>query len=218
VDLDYWLPRPSAPTSAALRDRFDDVLESALANGPDRPADYRLDAPKWQFLCHVADRGDHVLHGSGNPGITEFMPRSPRDMTEFGARHAVYAAADGLWPIFYATLDRERVRLSMCNGCVHTDGGARYYFSISAPALARRPWRTGTVYLLPSGTFELEPSDGEIRSVQAAGPVPVRPVAKFTVTPADFPFLHDVHGHDDEALTARALADPHGFPWHVPSA
>jgi hypothetical protein len=44
----------------------------------------------------------------------------------------VYAAADGLWPIFYTVLDRERVRLSMGNGCVRTDAGARYYFSISA--------------------------------------------------------------------------------------
>ncbi|MFJ1763194.1 hypothetical protein ACIOD2_22975 [Amycolatopsis sp. NPDC088138] len=216
MDLDYWLPRPSVPTPAALRDQFDDVLERALAHGPDRPAEYRLDAPIWQFLCHVADRGDHVLHGSGNPGITEFTPRSPRDLTEFGAQHAVYAAADGLWPIFYAILDREHVRLSMCNGCVHTDSGARYHFSISAPALARRPWRTGTVYLLPSGTFALEPPNGEVRSVQAASPAPVRPAAKFTVTPHDFPFLDDVHGHDDEALTARALADPDGFPWHLP--
>jgi hypothetical protein len=39
--------------------------------------DCRLDAPKWQFLCHVADRGDHVLHGSGNPGITELRRAAP---------------------------------------------------------------------------------------------------------------------------------------------
>jgi hypothetical protein len=120
--------RPGLPRRAFA------VFPAGKVETVDRPAGYRLDAPIWPFLCHVADRGDHVLHGSGNPGITEFTPRSPRDMTEFGAQHAVYAAADGLWPIFSAILDREHVRLSMCNGCVHTDDGARYHFSISAPA------------------------------------------------------------------------------------
>lgn len=211
----YWLPRPTAPTSAALRDQFDEVLDSALAAGPDRPADYRLDAPKWQFLCHVADRVDYVLHGSGNPGISEFTPGRPRDLTEFGGRLAVFAAVDGVWPMFYAVLDRDRVPLSMCNGCVKAGDETRYYFSISAPALEQRPWRTGTVYLLPSATFDLESAKGEIRSAQAASPVSVRPLAKFTVAPDDFPFLGDVHGHEDEELAARAAADPDGFPWHV---
>ena len=213
----YWLPRPVVPTSPALRAEFDEVLDRAIAAGPDRPIDYRVDAPKWQFLCHAADRAEHVLHGSGDPGITEFTPRTPDDPTAFGGRHAVFAAADGVWPIFYAVLDRARVPL-MCNGCVRSGGEARYYFSISAPALALQPWRTGTVYLLPAATFELEPPKGAIRSVQAASPVPVRPVAKLTVGPDDFPFRHAVHGHVDEELAARVAADPDGFPWHEPAS
>ncbi|WP_328648215.1 hypothetical protein OHS58_11520 [Amycolatopsis sp. NBC_00348] len=214
----YWLRRPAAPTSESLRARFDALLDEALAAGPEHPIDYRLDAPKWQFLCHAADRGDHVLHGSGRPGITEFTPRRPPDMTEFGSRLAVFAAADGIWPMFYAVLDRDSGPVSMCNGCARVGGEARYHFSISAPALARQPWRSGTVYLLPAATFDLEPPTGEARSMQAASPVPVRPLAKLTVEPADFPFRDDVHGHDDAELTARAKADPDGFPWHVPAS
>ncbi|GAB2768504.1 hypothetical protein [Amycolatopsis magusensis] len=213
---DYWLHRPVVPTTAALREQFDELLDGALAAGPDRPIDYRVDAPKWQFLCHAADRADFVLHGSGDPGITEFVPRRPPDLTDFGSRLAVFAAADGIWPMFYAILDRTGTPVSMCNGCVRVGEQARYHFSISSPALQRRPWRTGTVYLLPATTFESEPVTGEIRSAQAASPVPVRPVAKLTVHPEDFPFLHDVHGHHDAELLARAAADPDGFPWHEP--
>ncbi|MFI7122762.1 hypothetical protein [Amycolatopsis sp. NPDC049868] len=213
---DYWLRRPVMPTSAALRERFDEMLDEAIAAGPDRPAGYHVDAPKWQFLCHVADRADFVLHGSGDPDIAEFVPRRPPDITDFGSRHAVFAAADGIWPMFYAILDRDSAPVSMCNACVRAGGEARYHFSISAPALARRPWRAGTVYLLPAATFELEPADGDIRPTQAASPVPVRPVAKLTVRPEDFPFLGDVHGHVDAELLARAAAAPDGFPWHEP--
>jgi hypothetical protein len=219
VDLpDYWLPRPVAPVSAALHERFDELLDEALAAGPDHPVDYRLDAPKWQFLCHAADRSDYVLHGSGNPGIAEFEPRRPQDLSEFGGRLAVFAATDGIWPMFYAILDRDNVPMGMCNACFRNSDGVYYYFSISASALRLRPWRTGTVYLLPSATFDLQqaPPGKEGQPAQAASPVPVRPVAKLAVGPEDFPFLHDIHGHDNEELVARATADPDGFPWHQP--
>lgn len=209
----YWLPRPPMTIPAGVRDQFDESLGEALAAGPDRPLDYRLDAPKWQFLCHVAERADYVFHGSGNPGITEFEPRQPRDFTEFGGRRAVFASTDGVWPMFYAILDRERVPMSLCNGCVRFGEEPRYYFSISAPALERQPWRTGMVYLLPSATFELEPPTGRMRPAQAASAAPVRPVAKLAVGPEDFPFLHLIRGHDDQRLAARAAADPTGFPW-----
>lgn len=61
-------------------------------------------------------RASFVLHGSGNPGIAEFVPRQPLDLTDFGSRLAVFAATDGLWPMFYAILDRDSMPLSMCNG------------------------------------------------------------------------------------------------------
>jgi hypothetical protein len=33
------------------------------------------------------------------------------------------------------------------------------------------------------------------------------------VGPEDFPFLNQIHGHNDEKLAKRASADPNGFPW-----
>lgn len=207
---------------------FDRLLEQALTHGPECPIDYRLDVPKWQFLCHAAERGNLVLHGSGGPGIELFEPRQPADSLEFSNRRAVFAAVDGIWPVYFAVLDRERCPMMLCNACVRVClatgelGAPYYFFSISDTALARRPWRAGMVYLLPADSFEIQPllavGDIRIQVAQAASPVPVRPAARLEVGPGDFPFLEQVRGHDDEMLRARIAADPDGFPWIEPTA
>ncbi|WP_020576920.1 hypothetical protein [Actinopolymorpha alba] len=126
--------------------------------------------------------------------------------------------------MYYAILDRDRYPMSLCNACIRLGGndGTRrasfYYFSISRAALDHRPWRAGTVYLLPADGFEAQPPFTvrgiEIHSPQLANAAPVRPTAKLSVRPEDFPFLRQIRGHDDAALHARAAADPDGFPWH----
>ncbi len=95
-------------------------------------------------------------------------------------------------------------------------GDPYYFFSISCPALTRRPWRAGMVYLLPTDSFEIQPrravGNVSFQIAQAASPVPVTPVAKLAVGPGDLPFLDQIRGHDDELLRARIAADPDGFP------
>jgi hypothetical protein len=220
----YWLPRPAFRPDGETTAAFDRLLDQALDQGPEQPLDYRLDAPLWQFLCHAADRGDVVLHGSGDPAIVRFEPRRPADPLEFSNRRAVFAATDGIWPMYYAIVDRERhPAMRLCNACVRGAsgpgefGGPYYFFSVSRPALDRQPWHTGTVYFLPAATFETQPplrsGDAWIQVAQAASPVPVKPAAKLTVRPGDFPFLQQVRGHDDALLAARVAADPEGFPW-----
>jgi hypothetical protein len=220
----YWMPRPEPRLDNATAASFDQLLEDALARGPESPIDYRLDAPKWQFLCHAADRAEVVLHGSGNPVIHQFEPRQPADSLEFSNRRAVFAANDGIWPMFYAILDRERFpEMLLCNSSTRLRSSTGelsepyYFFSISAAALARQPWRTGTVYLLPADTFETQPpiavADAFIQVAQVASPAPVKPVAKLLVHPGDFPFLHQIHAHDDDVLRARMSTNPDGFPW-----
>ena len=216
---DYWMPRPGPAPDTATRAEFDQVLDEALLAGPDDFIDYQLEAPRWQFLCHAADRGGFVLHGTGNPDITIFEPRQSNDVGEFGNRSAVYAASDGLWPMYFAILDRDRYDIGLVNACIRVAGlaGSYYYFSITASVLEQQPWRTGIVYLLPGETFEIQPSimDGgrEVKIAQVASLVPVRPAAKLLVQPEDFPFLQAIRGHDNEELRARAAADPDGFPW-----
>lgn len=219
----YWLPRPEVRPDHETLTSFDRLLGQALDRGPYHPIDYRLDAPKWQFLCYAADRGGLVLHGSGDPGIERFEPRQPYDTLEFSSRRAVFAATDGIWPMYYAILDREQHPMTLCNSCMRicADGQISdpyYFFSISRPALQLQPWRTGTVYLLPADSFETQPrisvDDSLIEVAQAASPVLVEPVAKLSVLPGDFPFLDEIKGHDDEALTTRIAGDPAGFPWY----
>ena len=201
----------------------DRLLDQGLENGSERPIDYTLDLPRWQFLCHAVERGNLVLHGSGDPGIGVFEPRQPADPLEFSSRCAVFGAVDGLWPMYYAILDREHHPMLLVNACVRVDSGSGalsdpyYFFSISETALQRRPWRAGMVYLLPAGQFEAQPplpfGDSRVHVAQAASPVPVEPLAKLAVGPEDFPFLGQIRGHDDEQLQARIAADPDGFPW-----
>ena len=220
---EYWLTRPVSQLDPEMVAAFDRLLESALAHGPEHPIDYALDAPKWQFLAHVVARANMVLHGSGDPSIERFEPRQPDDSLDFSNRHAVFAAVDGVWPMYYAVLDRERHPMMLCNACIRVRqssgalGGPHYYFSISESALVKSPWRTGMVYLLPGESFELQPQikvgDAHVQIVQAASSQPVAPLAKLVVDPGDFPFLDRIRGHDDEILQARIAADPSGFPW-----
>lgn len=154
---DFLVPRPPMPTDRATLAAFDALFEEALAAGPEVALDYRLAAPRWQFLCHIADTRPVLLHGSDNPAITRFEPRQPDDTTAFGSQRAVYAAGDGLWPMYYAILDRDGHKMSLINSCVTaTDRNARlrgphYFFSISQHALAARAFRRGSVYVLPRG-------------------------------------------------------------------
>jgi hypothetical protein len=219
---DYWLTRPDATFDERTQLAFDELLNTTLSSGGCPTIDYALPWPKWQFLCHLADQCDMALHGSGDPNITLFEPRQSNDLNEFGNQKAVYAAADGLWAMFFAIVDRGRVT-SITNACVRltdemgTPHGPYYIFSVSQAALPNRPWRTGTVYLLPRRTFTLQPSmafgSNQVHFAQLASFVPVQPVAKLTVTPADFPFLLQIRGHADERLQEYATALQTGAPW-----
>jgi hypothetical protein len=217
----HWLTRPGPEPDAATRAAFDELLARAVAAGPAEPIDYRLAAPKWQFLCHVADRGEALLHGSSAPDIALFEPRQSNDIAEFGNRTAVYAAADGLWALYFAILDRPAHEMSLMNSCFrvrHADGtasGPYYFFSVNTEVLEQDQFSPGTVYLLPPGPFEREAPYREggrlVETAQAAALEPVAPLARLTVERADFPL--PIRGHDHPTLLARIEADPDGFPW-----
>lgn len=219
---DYWLTRPSVNIDERTQLAFDGLLHTTLSTGGCPTIQYHLPYPKWQFLCYLADHHNLAMHGSGNPQIDRFEPRQSNDLNEFGNQKAVYAAADGLWAMFFAIVDRERVG-SISNACVRLVEptgalhGPYYFFSISQSALPGQPWRTGTVYLLPRSTFTTEPSitlgANEVQIAQLASYEPVEPVAKLTVTPDDFPFLMQIRGHDDQRLQEYATALQTGAPW-----
>ena len=218
---DYWLSRPGVEPGPDVRASFDRTWDRAIASG-DGPMVEVEPALRWQFLCHLADARGFVLHGSGDPGIDVFEPRQAIDLREFGNQKAVYAAGDGIWAMFFAIVDRSRVG-SVTNACVRLADAAgnvnppQYVFSVSRSALLNRPWRSGTVYVLPGDTFELQPplrfGDFEVRIPQLASLVAVQPLARVPVEPADFPFIGDISGHDDDRLAEYAHAMETGARW-----
>lgn len=220
---DYWLQRPGPEPDEAARRAFDALLDEAAARGPGALIEYALAAPRWQFLCHAAERRELALHGSGNPAIAEFEPRQSNDLNEFGNQRAVYAAADGIWAMFFAIVDRDRYALSITNACIRLEDAAgrvsepRYLFSVSQAARPQQPWRTGTVYLLPRATFAQQPpfpfGESRVHVAQLASPDPVVPLARLTVAPEDFPFLADIRGHDDARMEVYQQALMTGAPW-----
>jgi hypothetical protein len=216
---DYYLVRPEGATPADLL-AFERLYTDQIEPGGGRRIDYRLTAPRWQFLCWLTETKDVLLHGSGNPDIREFEPRRPADTSEFGGRNAVFAASGGIWATFFAVVNRA-VANSLVNMSVVVgqEGSERslYYFSVNEDALVRGAWHPGTVYVLPAGGFERQPDTAHegvpVRSNQWASAEPVRPLAALPVTPSDFPFLADVNGHDLATVAARAARDPDAFPW-----
>ena len=131
----------------------------------------------------------------------------------------MYAASDGVWPIFFAVVDRTRVG-SLLNACfTHLDGddSTFYFFSIEQSALDAQPWRAGTVYVLPRRSFVPQPpmsiGGRRVQVQQWASAEAVRPLARLPVTPADFPLLDSVLPHDPAHVRERSARDPHGFPW-----
>lgn len=219
---DYWLTRPNLSLDEGAEIAFDDLLRTTLALGGCPTIEFTLPWPRWQFLCYVAEQRNMALHGSGNPDIPLFEPRQANDLNEFGNQKAVYAASDGIWAMFFAIVDRDRVA-SITNACVRLADeagafhGPYYVFSVSQAALPNQPWRTGTVYLMPRGTFVVQPplafGPYQVHIAQLASFSSVQPLAKLTVTPADFPFLAQIRGHDDQRLQEVANALQSGAPW-----
>jgi hypothetical protein len=218
----YWRERPAFTLTRKVCAAFDEVLAAAQP-GMVAPLRYDLDLPRWQFLCYLAEVRAYALHGSPNHAIVEFEPRQSRDLNSFGAQRAVYAAADGIWPMYFALLDRARYPTTLINGCIRVidrDGrasGPYYQFSVGKHVLSLRPWQAGTVYILPKETFVPEPpipfEDLLVQTTQLASPVAVRPIAKLAIAPEDFPFLDQVMAHEDARLEEYTQALRTGAPW-----
>lgn len=174
----------------------------ASANQGRGGIEYQLPHPKHEFLSYLVEKRDFVLHGSANDAIDAFEPTPQTDY--FGrVRKAVFAASDGIWPMFFAILDRSRYHGSLRNACywdVDASGERQkfYTFSINAAFLERQPWRAGSIYVFSRATFERVVDEEGNPSEEWLSTRTVTPVARLAVSPSDFPFLKDVEGHGDE--------------------
>jgi hypothetical protein len=220
---EYWLKRPAFELTTMQRKEFRFLHQKMLEN-PDIPWIENLPVPKWVFLSWLTEEKDVLLHGSSNPEISLFEPRTSdaKDDDEFSQQTAVFAASEGIWPMFYAILDRENFHPRFLNGAPHFElptglSDVRYFFSVTQDVLEKSPWCEGVMYLLPRDGFILQPShplgDFIIHELHWANLKTVKPLAKLKVLPEDFPFLGQVRGHDHDTVQARAKANLSGYPW-----
>jgi hypothetical protein len=180
---------PPFPLEAGPRPEFDEYLEP----GQSGLIDYRLDVPKHEFLSYLVHTRRFLLHGTAAPDLDEVKPMVA---TDYDTRRleAVFATSDGIWPLFFASLDRARAG-SLWNGCYHVRRGSdvhRYYFFFTeADPRDETIWRDGAVYVLPREPFAPTWIPNEWVS-----PEPVRAIAKLVVSPSDFPFKPRVKQFD----------------------
>jgi hypothetical protein len=218
--LDYFLPQPefdlTTEKQAAFVSLFDSSRETLI--------DYQLPYPKWQFLSYLCSSRDLVLHGSQNMSIEMVEPQKATDIKAISNQKAIYATTDGIWSIFFAIVDRKNFKpLSLFNSCLNIrispDNilGPLYFFSITHSALIQQPWCDGMVYLLPREEFIQEAAQ-QVSGAEIVFPhwysyKPTAPITRLPVQPSDFPFMRQIHGHDDATLVSLAAKDPGGFPW-----
>jgi hypothetical protein len=167
-----------------------DAFDALLARTPDEAEiAYDLPQPKWWFLFHLVRVRGFVLHGSNERAIEEFEPRANFDAHGVRKVEGIWASDDAIWPMYFATVNRP-VAQSYINWCSHVRGASRYLFSIGSDPRDDASWTTGTIYVLRSDTFTHTPESRELTSE-----VPVRPRARLTVEPDDFPFKHETRTH-----------------------
>jgi hypothetical protein len=181
--------------SERQRQVFDRLFSDALARpGGGVPlVRYTCPYPKHEFLHYLVEHRRALVHGSTRPDIELLEPRAESDNAG-RVIHAVFAASDGVWPMFFAILDRKPYPFSVNNGCRREPGGKVYYFSTST--LDDQPWTDGMMYILPRDSFGQISDADRNPTEQWMSRSPVRPLARLAVTPADFPFLQDVQYHD----------------------
>jgi hypothetical protein len=198
-DPTRYLVAPDVDFDQARIQAFEGVWETIDAHSATNDIKYACPFPKFEFLTYLVRRKSVLLHGSNDPGITRFEPRQQTDFRG-KVRESVFATDDGIWPIYFAIVDRDRVKV-LKNACFQVAGEqditrTHYLFAVPARQLRRHPWREGTVYVLPRETFvqdQVVDAEGRIWK-EWASDEPVHPLTKLTVQPEDFPFLGDVQG------------------------
>lgn len=224
IDSCLLPPDLTAPPEAVQA--FERLFEAAYAQGPGARIVYDLPYPKYLFLEHLSAARGLLFHGSNNRAIDVLRPvRFTTDSSEFGSQDAVYASQDPLWALYFAVLDKSKIR-GTSNGAIrllHEDGTQlrRYYFAMDAGDLRGQPWAPGAMYILPGEGFEPDPEMHEMQ----VGPYRVvathwiyrgelAPLARLDVEPEDFPYLHRHWGYDSAALDRRMSAESlAGFPF-----
>lgn len=190
---------PPVARDAATHAAFDELIATALArDGTVETAN--CPAPVHDLLTYLVSEREYLLHGSNDPELRVLEPRPARDLgTEL---RAVVACDDGIWPLFYAVVSRERIE-AMFTNCLHVGRPPRvrrfYMFAVVADPAAEETWTRGVVYALPRAGFRHEWGNEWVSEER------VEPVLRVPVTPSDFPLRESVVGLSDTGELRRVL-------------
>lgn len=202
------LRAPAMELEGSKGQAFATLLKAILQRRDGDWIDYTLSFSKHEFLRYVSDQQVVLFHGSNNPDIRELKPirksHEPRDDSGRGNLQAVYATADGLLSAFFAIVDRDKITGSIRSGLSYYNNKAGermaiYHLSINRESFDKRPWCTGTLYLLPRDAFFQLMSAGHAPSSEWASLVDVKPIARLSMEPEEFPFLHQIGTHEDSS-------------------
>jgi hypothetical protein len=206
-----YAPIPPCPAPALTLDSqkieaFEGLFLEALRLGPASFIDYNIPYPKHEFLRYLVERKQILLHGSNYPNLNVLLPmRFTIDVREAMNGQTVFAAADGILPMFFAILDRKKYVGTMSNGSYQLPDAtglvtSHYFFSISEEMLKLWPFRRGTIYLLPKDKFKPAAEGQDVLLDEWISWEPVQVLAKLSISPEDFPLLDTVWGHNESEL------------------
>jgi len=141
-----------------------------------------------ELLTHLVLHHGLLLHGTNNTELTLIEPRPAHD---FGTHvEAVVAADDGIWPLFYAVVARDRLE-GVFTACMHLGRPPRqrrfYMFRVlGADPRDETTWTHGAVYAVSREGFRREWGNEWLTGREVA------PVLRVLVQPSDFPLRHVV--------------------------
>ena len=168
------------------RETFERLIAAARAgDGTLDPSPY----PAHELLTYLVDRHGLLLHGSNHVALDVLEPQPARDLDT--SLHAVVACDDGIWPLFYAVVARERVE-GVVTACTHIGRGSRrrrfYVAALYGDPESPATWTDGVVYAVPRTGFRREWGNEWVSSEA------VRPQLRIPVQPTDYPLRHTVVG------------------------
>jgi hypothetical protein len=159
--------------------------------------------PKYRFIQYISETRNVLLHGSNHKQIEQFEPRQ-QTLYDGQLTEAVFATKDGIWPVFYAILNKSKVIKNFRNGSIrHVKSNRNYHFySIDQASDHQDLWLSGAIYFLEDKTFT--GTTGTVLSFNEwTSVVAVRPITKLEVDPSDFYYLHHVSIHNDKESMLR---------------
>lgn len=167
--------------------------------------DYTSTYPKYEFLRYLTERG-FLLHGSKIPEMTVLEPKEQMNW-KGSPLWAVFATRDAFWPMYFALLNRDRLSGSIRNGCFLVEDSFSkverfYFFSVNRENLHSDILSDGFIYILRGDTFR-QTTSGSVRFDEWASEEPVPVIARLQISSEDFPFRHQITGHEERESIFR---------------